>query len=103
MENINNFLAGMTKLNVPKADQFQTIDLYEKKNPTQVLDSIIAFARHAQKQNADIPLLGPKLADKHQTSFSQEQLDAGKHMPTQQSVYCFIYYFGLSHIIIISN
>ncbi len=87
MENINNFLGGMNKLGVPKADQFQTIDLFEKKNPTAVLDAIIAFARHAQKKNPEIPLLGPKLADKHQTSFSQEQLDAGKNMPTMQSVY----------------
>lgn len=36
MENIAHFLAGADKLGVPKHDLFQTIDLYEKKNMTQV-------------------------------------------------------------------
>lgn len=36
MENISHFLAGAEKLGVPKHDLFQTVDLYEKKNMTQV-------------------------------------------------------------------
>ena len=36
MENISKFLAGAEKLGVPKHDMFQTVDLYEKKNMTQV-------------------------------------------------------------------
>lgn len=36
MENISIFLKGAEALGVPKHDSFQTIDLYEKKNMTQV-------------------------------------------------------------------
>lgn len=36
MENISIFLKGAEALGVPKHDLFQTIDLYEKKNMTQV-------------------------------------------------------------------
>ena len=47
MENINNFLSGAEKLGVPRADLFQTVDLYEKKNALQVVDAIFAVARQA--------------------------------------------------------
>lgn len=87
MENINNFLMGEQKLGVPKSDQFQTVDLYEKKNPAQVLDSLYAFARHSHAKNNRLPLLGPKLADKHEVEFTKEQLEAGKAIPSQQSGY----------------
>ncbi|KAI8916119.1 calponin homology domain-containing protein [Gorgonomyces haynaldii] len=87
MENINNFLQAMDKIGVPKFDQFQTIDLYESKNPTQVLLSLFALSRHAAKNGFDGPLLGPKLADKHEVSFSDEQLNAGKFIPSQQMGY----------------
>lgn len=36
MENISIFLKGAEALGVPKHDLFQTIDLFEKKNMTQV-------------------------------------------------------------------
>ena len=36
MENISKFLSGAERLGVPKHDMFQTVDLYEKKNMTQV-------------------------------------------------------------------
>lgn len=87
MENINAFLAGCTKLGVPKSDVFMTVDLYERKNLLQVVQCIYAFARHACAAPAGsrLPLLGPKLAEKRQISFSDEQLNAGKFMPTQQS------------------
>lgn len=49
MENIAHFLAGADKLGVPKHDLFQTIDLYEKKNMTQVVDTIFAVSRYAYK------------------------------------------------------
>jgi hypothetical protein len=65
MENINSFLQGAEKLGVPKNDLFQTIDLYENKNPVQVIDTIFAFARHAAKKGFNGPALGPKLSDKH--------------------------------------
>jgi hypothetical protein len=36
MENINKFLEGARELKCPAADLFQTVDLYEEKNPAQV-------------------------------------------------------------------
>jgi hypothetical protein len=88
MENINNFLRGAEKAGVPKNDLFQTVDLYENKNPLQVLDTIFAFSRHIAKlpQCSHFPALGPRLADKRTVDFSDEQLNAGKNMPTQQTV-----------------
>jgi hypothetical protein len=49
MENIANFLRGAETLGVPKHDLFQTIDLFEKKNMTQVIDSIFAISRYGFK------------------------------------------------------
>lgn len=49
MENISIFLRGAEALGVPKHDLFQTIDLFEKKNMTQVVDSIFALSRYGYK------------------------------------------------------
>jgi hypothetical protein len=87
MENINQFLNALDKLGVPKHDQFQTIDLYESKNMTQVVDTFYAFARHAHKKGYTDCLLGPKLADKHEVSFSDEQLAKGKTVISLQMGY----------------
>ncbi|KAK9763376.1 calponin [Basidiobolus ranarum] len=64
MENINKFLIAASKLGCPSGDLFQTIDLFEKKNPGQVVDGIFSFARYAVRNGLDAPLLGPKVADK---------------------------------------
>ncbi|ORZ27279.1 calponin homology domain-containing protein [Lobosporangium transversale] len=78
MENISKFLEGCVRLGCPKHDLFQTIDLYENKNPGQVVDAIWSLSRHAAKAGCDIPVLGPKLSDKHEVEFSEEVLNAGK-------------------------
>lgn len=71
MENIACFLSGAERLGVPKYDLFQTVDLYEKKNMTQVnqssntgivdmmlmdivkvVDTIFSLSRHAYKAGA---------------------------------------------------
>lgn len=49
MENISIFLRGAEALGVPKHDLFQTVDLFEKKNMTQVVDSIFAISRYGYK------------------------------------------------------
>ncbi|KND02200.1 uncharacterized protein SPPG_02686 [Spizellomyces punctatus DAOM BR117] len=81
MENINHFLGALTTyFQVPASDQFQTIDLYENKNPNQVVDTLFALSRHAHKLGylPNGPTLGPKLAEKRELSFSDEQLAQGK-------------------------
>jgi transgelin len=78
MENINQFLAALDHIKVPKQDQFQTIDLYEEKNMTQVVHTLFAFARHAHQKDLTPILLGPKLSERHEVHFSDEQLAKGK-------------------------
>jgi hypothetical protein len=56
MENIAKFLEGCEKLGCPKHDLFQTIDLYENKNPGQVVDAIFSLSRHAAKAGVNIPV-----------------------------------------------
>ncbi|KAI9311637.1 calponin homology domain-containing protein [Dichotomocladium elegans] len=80
MENIAKFLAGAEKLGVPQFELFQTIDLYEKKNMTQVIDTVFSLSRHAYKAGLCSSFLGPKLSEKHEVEFSQEVLNAGKAM-----------------------
>ncbi|KAF9436830.1 hypothetical protein BGZ76_002826 [Entomortierella beljakovae] len=78
MENISKFLEGCGRLGCPKHDLFQTIDLYENKNPGQVVDAIWSLSRHAAKAGCNTPILGPKLSDKHEVEFTDEVLNAGK-------------------------
>ncbi|KAJ5086791.1 hypothetical protein NUU61_008098 [Penicillium alfredii] len=49
MENISHFLRAcqMAPLNLPPHDVFLTVDLYESKDPAQVLQCLAAFSRRA--------------------------------------------------------
>ncbi|KAK7207182.1 calponin homology domain-containing protein [Myxozyma melibiosi] len=64
MENISMFLRASANLGLPQYDLFQTVDLYEGKDPAQVLQTLFSFSRHANKRNPSIPQLGPKLVEK---------------------------------------
>lgn len=74
MENIHQFLMGIEELGVPSFESFQTIDLFEAKNMLQVVDCIFAVSRQAEKKGFQGPRLGPKLAQKVERNFSDEQL-----------------------------
>lgn len=74
MENINAFLDMAKKIGIPQYELFQTIDLYENKNMYQVMLCILAFSRHAQKKGYQGPFIGPKLAEKQEIHFTDEQL-----------------------------
>ncbi|KAJ3103413.1 Muscle-specific protein 20 [Phlyctochytrium planicorne] len=78
MENISNFLIAIEKIGVKKAELFQTVDLYESKNIVQVIDCIYALSRNASAQGYNGPRLGPKLAEKREIHFSDEQIAQGK-------------------------
>ncbi|KAJ4371111.1 calponin [Neocucurbitaria cava] len=64
MENISHFLRAceMPPLNMPAHDRFLTVDLYESKDPAQVLQCLTAFSRVANSVNpSSIPsTIGPK-------------------------------------------
>ena len=64
MENISHFLRAceMPPLNMPSHDRFLTVDLYEAKDPAQVLQCLSAFSRVANSINpASVPTtIGPR-------------------------------------------
>lgn len=45
MENINRFIEAAQKLGVKEVDVFATVDLYEAKNMTKVIDTLITLKR----------------------------------------------------------
>ena len=54
MENISHFLRAceMPPLSMPSHDRFLTVDLYESKDPAQVIQCIAAFSRRANVVNS---------------------------------------------------
>lgn len=80
MENIGNFLTGCESIGCNKVDLFQTVDLYEAGNITQVVNGIFALGRKSQKVGYNGPRLGPEEATGNTRSFTEEQLRAGEGM-----------------------
>lgn len=80
MENIGKFLEACEKYGLNKTDLFQTVDLYEKQNVWQVVLTIHALGRKAQKNGFTGPTLGPKESEKNVRDFSAEQLAAGQNV-----------------------
>ncbi|KAK3100212.1 hypothetical protein FSP39_016395 [Pinctada imbricata] len=78
MENINHFLAAADAYGVSKTDQFQTVDLYEAQNMTQVVNCLMAVGRKAQKNGFNGPTLGPKESEQNPRHFDEEKLRAGQ-------------------------
>lgn len=62
MENISLFLKTCEMVGVPHDEIFQTVDLYDGKDPYQVIVTLISFSRFANQLNGDIPVIGPKVA-----------------------------------------
>mmetsp|Transcript_2548 Transcript_2548/g.3398 ORF Transcript_2548/g.3398 Transcript_2548/m.3398 type:complete len:216 (+) Transcript_2548:69-716(+) len=59
MENIQNFLAGCRGVGVKDTDIFAVVDLYEKKNPTLVIQGLAALARAAPSAGFTSPAFVP--------------------------------------------
>ncbi|KAJ3106367.1 hypothetical protein HK100_003740 [Physocladia obscura] len=83
MENIGAFLDRVEKLGVPAHERFMTVDLFEAKNMSQVVNCIFSLSRHASAKGFDGPILGPKLAEKNERQFTDEQLREAKFMPSK--------------------
>ena len=80
MENINSFLEACKKYGVQSQDLFQTVDLYEKENMGSVINGIYALSRKAQLRGYTGPALGPRESQTNIRSFTDEQLNEGKHI-----------------------
>ncbi|KAJ9594670.1 hypothetical protein L9F63_014004 [Diploptera punctata] len=79
MENIQRFQAALKKYGVPEEEIFQTADLFERRNIPQVTLCIYALGRITQKHpEYNGPRLGPKMADKNERTFTEEQLRASE-------------------------
>ncbi|XP_004929461.1 myophilin [Bombyx mori] len=77
MENIQRFQAAIKKYGVPEEEIFQTADLFERRNIPQVTLCLYALGRITQKHPEFTgPQLGPKMADKNERTFTEEQLRA---------------------------
>lgn len=63
MENIHFFLLTCKALGMEHDEIFQTIDLYEKQDPYQVVVTLMSFSRKANEINPlRFPVIGPKIA-----------------------------------------
>lgn len=70
MENISSFLRACEKFGVEQHELFETVDLYEMKDPIQVAITLRSLSRHAHLINPSLPVIGPKLK---QTPTKQQQ------------------------------
>lgn len=62
MENISFFLRACEMIGVPHDEIFQTVDLFDRKDPYQIIVTLISFSRLANRNNSSIPIIGPKVA-----------------------------------------
>ncbi|XP_071953215.1 transgelin-2-like isoform X2 [Antedon mediterranea] len=80
MENIGNFLVGCTKYGISTTDLFQTVDLYENQNMSQVVQTILALA-NASKEQVDTGVdAGVKVSAGNKREFTDEQLKEGQNV-----------------------
>lgn len=88
MENVQRFQAAVKKYGVPEEEIFQTADLFERRNIPQVTLSLYCLARITQKHpEYNGPALGPKMADKNERTFTEEQLRASEGQVNLQMGY----------------
>lgn len=77
MENVQRFQDAIKKYGVPQEEIFQTADLFEKRNITQVTLCLYSLGRLTQKHPEYTgPSLGPKMAEKNERTFTEAQLRA---------------------------
>jgi hypothetical protein len=77
MENVQRFQAAIKKYGVPEEEIFQTADLFERRNIPQVTVCLYSLGRITQKHPEYTgPSLGPKMAEKNERTFTEEQLRA---------------------------
>ncbi|GFO01721.1 transgelin [Plakobranchus ocellatus] len=85
MQNIERFQTAARQWGVPQNEVFQTVALWEKKNIPQVTLCIHAIAREAQRHPEYTgPSLGPKMSEKQERHFSEEQLLEAKNTVSLQ-------------------
>ncbi|TRY63017.1 hypothetical protein TCAL_04283 [Tigriopus californicus] len=75
MENIQRFQAALKKYGVPEEEIFQTADLFERRNLSQVTLGILALARVTQLHPEYTgPQFGPKMSAENKRNFTEEDV-----------------------------
>ncbi|KAK7479229.1 hypothetical protein BaRGS_00029573 [Batillaria attramentaria] len=78
MENIGNFLKAATDYGLPVHDQFHTAALFERTNMTQVVNTLHALGRAAQKNGYQGRTIGVKESAYNPRNFSEDKLREGQ-------------------------
>jgi hypothetical protein len=79
MENINVFQRAIKEYGVADVDVFQTVDLWEMKDLSQVTMTLFALGRETYKHPEwSGPWLGPKPSEENKRDFDDETIAAGK-------------------------
>lgn len=84
MENIAAFQDACKKLGVRESDVFQTVDLWERRNISQVTNCLSALGSVLQKTHPHLPPFGPRVAEANAREFTEEQLRAGQDVISLQ-------------------
>jgi len=88
MENIQRFQAAIKKYGVPDSEIFQTADLFERRNIQQVVLCLYSLGRITQKHPEFTgPSIGPKMAEKNEREFTEEQLRSSEGVLNLQMGY----------------
>ncbi|KAL3231754.1 Transgelin [Nakaseomyces bracarensis] len=65
MEQISMFLSFARQYGVPEDELFQTVDLFEEKDPASVYQALKSLSRYANKKHPQqFPVLGPQISEK---------------------------------------
>jgi hypothetical protein len=87
-ENISKYLEGCKAVGMNLGDLFDTQDLYDNKNVVSVINHFYSFSSFARSNSSRFtgPYIGIKMSDKNERNFTDEQMNAGKSMPTGQTM-----------------
>jgi len=80
MENIEQFIKGCKVFGLKDGDIFQTADLYECQNMSQVIVALYALSAVSinAKNGWTGPSIGVKLSQKNERTFTEQQMNDGK-------------------------
>ncbi|VDL92702.1 unnamed protein product [Schistocephalus solidus] len=87
MENIEVFLKAVEAYGVPRTSLFQTVDLYETRNMSQVISCLLQLGTECQRHNFGGPVCGPKPTYENKREFTHSQLNASKAIIGLQAGY----------------
>merc|ERR1719464_1126011 len=76
--NIQLFIEGCKKLGIPETDCFETRDLFDQQNLSNVVQTLYAVSAISRKHNFKGPFIGKKYADANKRNFSAEVLAKSK-------------------------